>query len=118
METLTDPGRIIIPRVTDLQSFEYAKVYERLKEYENAIDAEEFITFKHAKEHSLLPELQHIIIAKVFNGTAKVFYERKEESEFKLYVQDERGTNLVSMLGKLLDNTCRIEQVRYLEDYK
>ena len=118
MERLTEPGRVIIPRVTDLQSFEYAQVYERLREYENAIEAGEFLTYEHAKDHSLLPAFQHIVLAKAFDGTASIHYEKKNESEIEITLHDERGTHLVSLLVRLQGNACRIEHARYLEDYQ
>lgn len=117
MERLTDPGKIIIPSVTDLQSFEYAKVYERLKEYENAVDAEEFLTFRHAKEHSLLPAFQHIVIAKVLNGTASIKYEKEEDDHIKVSIYDYKGVNLINVWVKLNENACTIKKIRYLEDY-
>ena len=41
MKRLTDPNRTIVPKITDIDSFEYAQVYERLKEIENQMEAAE-----------------------------------------------------------------------------
>lgn len=115
MDRLTDPCRTIIPNITDLQSFEYAKVYERLKEYENAIEADEFLTFRHAKEPSLLPAFQHIVMAKLLDGTANIKYEKLDEKHIKINICDEKNVNLINVLVELLENACAIKKIRYLD---
>lgn len=41
IERLTDPNKTIIPTITDFDSFDYARVYERLKEIENEMEEAE-----------------------------------------------------------------------------